>query len=108
MSDAPAPRLTVLSVVRAVADEWRIGEREILSERRGRQVAEARHVAIWLARDLLPHSLPRIGRAMRRDHSTVLYALGKVDRLLGADTALAARVAAVRQRIAEAHGGRTA
>ena len=41
--------------------------------------AEARQVAMYLIRKLTNLSLPDIGKEFARDHSTVLYAIRKVE-----------------------------
>lgn len=45
---------------------------------RHRSVAEARQIAIWLLRRR-GYSLPQIGAAMARDHTTVLHAIRKIE-----------------------------
>jgi chromosomal replication initiator protein len=44
--------------------------------------AEARQVAMYLIRNLVKLSLPDIGKEFARDHSTVLYAIRKVEQQL--------------------------
>ena len=41
--------------------------------------AEARQIAMYLVRKLTNLSLPDIGREFAKDHSTVLYAIRKVE-----------------------------
>jgi chromosomal replication initiator protein len=58
---------------------------DLRSRRRGATLAKARHVAIWLARHATPCSLPQIGRAFDRDHTSVAHAIARVDRLMAED-----------------------
>jgi len=47
----------------------------MFSQKRTRDIARPRQVAMWLARELTPHSLPEIGDAFGgRDHTTVMHA----------------------------------
>ena len=55
---------------------------ELLSPSRSARVTRARHLAMYLARDLSGQSLAQIARAFRRDHSTVLHAVRRVDNQL--------------------------
>lgn len=45
---------------------------------RARAVARPRQIAMFLAREITDHSLPRIGRHFGRDHTTVLHAVRKI------------------------------
>ena len=62
---------------------------DILSARQGPRsnspLLRARHIAMFVARHLTPQSLPAIGRAFDRDHTTVLHAVRKVDQLVYRD-----------------------
>ena len=52
---------------------------EVLSMKRDRALVHARHVAMYLCRELTDLSLPRIGQRFGgRDHSTVMHATSKI------------------------------
>ena len=54
---------------------------KILSPTRTAQVARARQLAMYLTRELTDLSLPAIAKAFnRRDHTTVIHAIRKVER----------------------------
>lgn len=56
---------------------------EILSLKRDRPLVEARHIAMYLCRELTDLSLPRIGQRFGgRDHSTVMHATSKIRTLM--------------------------
>jgi chromosomal replication initiation ATPase DnaA len=95
-SDGAFPRTTqgqVRQIIEAVAAEWRVTVDDILSDRRQQPIAQARQVAMWLARHCTLLSAPVIGRAFRRDHTTVLHGVEVVELRLGTDGELAARLA---------------
>ncbi|MBW6399532.1 hypothetical protein KPL78_19050 [Roseomonas sp. HJA6] len=85
----------VRQVLSLVAAEWDVDADLILSERRAAWIVEPRQVAMWIAAKHLRHSLPRIGSALRRDHTTVLHGIGVVSARLARDPDFAARVARV-------------
>lgn len=47
----------------------------LLSKQRSQTIARIRQLAISVVHELTPLSLPEIGRAFGRDHSTVWYAI---------------------------------
>jgi len=56
------------------------------SARRARAVARPRQVAMYLAKQLTPRSLPEIGRKFGgRDHTTVIHAVRKIEELSAYD-----------------------
>ena len=68
-------------VQEAVAARLELSVDAILSPRRTAGVARARQLAMYLTRELTDLSLPAIAEAFnRRDHTTVLHAIRKVER----------------------------
>jgi chromosomal replication initiator protein len=68
-------QITLEVIQKIVADYYKIKVADMYSQKRTRAIARPRQVAMWLARDLTPHSLPEIGDAFGgRDHTTVLHA----------------------------------
>lgn len=57
----------------------------LYSKRRDRHLVRTRQYACWLAHREHGYSLPLIGRRLSRDHSTVLYGVRVVDRLIADD-----------------------
>jgi hypothetical protein len=68
-------------VLREIAEEHGITCAEIVGDRRIRAVVEARQAVMRALADRLPDwSIARIGRFLRRDHTTVLHALKTADK----------------------------
>lgn len=88
-------------IIARTAEAFGVAVADLTSERRGRSVVLARHIAMTLARQLTPASYPRIARAFRRDHTTVMAAEARTRARLAADPALAARVAGLRAALEE-------
>ena len=57
-----------------VAEQRRISVAELISEKAYKYLVDARWEAIRRMRDELGYSFPQIGRLLRRDHSTIIYA----------------------------------
>ena len=52
------------------------------SSDRSHTVVEARQIAMYLCRELTDLSLPKIGQAFGRDHTTVMHANKKITALM--------------------------
>lgn len=74
---------TVRTIQERVAKAFGVGMDELLGRSKYAPYVFARQVAMWLARHERPDlSLPLIGRLFAsRDHTTVLHAVRKIDRL---------------------------
>lgn len=72
-------RLTVRHLVVIAADILGVSYAELCSDRRMKPLPDHRHCIAWCARDLTPRSLPAIGKVMRRDHTTILHGIRRVD-----------------------------
>jgi len=75
-------KLTIDEIQRAVADYFNLRLAEMLSERRARNIARPRQIAMYLSKQLTSRSLPEIGRRFGgRDHTTVMHAVRKIEEL---------------------------
>ena len=76
----PRPKVEVGRIQQAVADQLGVSREAMLSPNRTAPVARARQIAMYLSRQLTDLSLPAIARAFnRRDHTTVLHAVRRVE-----------------------------
>jgi chromosomal replication initiation ATPase DnaA len=80
---AVPPRLSEIIV--ATAARFDLAVDDLTGRRRDRAACMARQCAMLLARDLTHCSLPQIGRAFGRDHTTVIYSLSEAQKRLGRD-----------------------
>jgi chromosomal replication initiator protein len=87
MFRASQRRITIDEIQKRVSEHFRIRQAEMVSARRAREVARPRQIAMYLAKQLTPRSLPEIGRRFGgRDHTTVIHAVRQIERLRGLDT----------------------
>jgi chromosomal replication initiator protein len=81
-------RITIDEIQKKVAEHFNIRLADMHSARRARAVARPRQVAMYLAKQLTPRSLPEIGRKFGgRDHTTVIHAVKKIEELSAYDPA---------------------
>ena len=71
--------ISIADIERVVADRYRLKGALLRSKKRNKEIAHARHVAMYLARTLTNASLPQIGKNFGdRDHTSVLHACNKI------------------------------
>jgi chromosomal replication initiator protein len=83
------PSLSIEAIQREVASYFGVKLHDLKGPKRHRAVAHPRMVAMYLARRLTSMSYPEIGsRFGGKDHSTVISAVRKIERLCATDPAL--------------------
>ncbi|NQT35581.1 chromosomal replication initiator protein DnaA [bacterium] len=83
-----------------VAREFDIPSDLLRSKTRKREIAQARHIAMFLATELTPLTLKAIGLHFGgRDHSTVVHARKAIIRLTKADSSLSKLIKDIRRRL---------
>jgi chromosomal replication initiator protein len=93
-------RVTIEEIQKRVAEHYNIKVSDMHSARRARAVARPRQVAMYLAKQLTPRSLPEIGRKFGgRDHTTVMHAVRKVEELRASDASFAEDVELLRRML---------
>ncbi len=73
-------------VLKVVTAQFNVRIADLQSKRRTNAIVQPRQVAMYLARRITRHSLEEIGRFFGgRDHSTVLYAVEKIESMMRSD-----------------------
>lgn len=97
---ADRPRLLIAHIQAVVAAYYQIPVAEMYSARRDWEVSHPRQVAMYLARELTPRSLPDIARRFgNRDHTTVMWGLKAVQKRIDHDREVAADIEVLRERL---------
>ena len=82
----PVP-VTVERIINEVARTFNVSPEDIRSSKRTAQISKARQVAIYVVRDITGLPMKAIGNEFgTRDHSTVVYAIQKVESLMEKDS----------------------
>lgn len=96
MFRASRRRVTIDEIQRRVSEHFKIRQAEMVSARRARAVARPRQIAMYLAKQLTPRSLPEIGRRFGgRDHTTVIHAVKQIEKLRAIDNEIDSDVRAL-------------
>lgn len=79
-------RLSPDHIINAVSELFRIDTHEITGKKRRQDIVQARHIAMYLCRELLGAQFGHIGACFSdRDHSSVLYSVNKISSMIKSD-----------------------
>jgi chromosomal replication initiator protein len=95
--------VSVAVIQQVVAQHFQITVDDLNAKRRTSELAFARHVAMYLCRELAKSSFPEIARKFGgRDHATVIHACRKISRCIKEDPRVSAVVSEIAQRLGAA------
>jgi len=95
------PRLTIDHIKDEVATHYNLAERDLESSSRKKEISQARHVAIFLSRELTDHSFPAIAKQFgNRDHTTIMHSYMKVKTQLEETPLLQSEIGELRESLA--------
>ncbi len=77
--------VTVDKIFAAVYKKYNIKREDIVSGKRTKDIANARHITVYIIRSATDMSLPNIGKIIARDHSTVMSSLDTVEKRMASD-----------------------
>jgi len=94
----PSPQ----AVLQAIAQYFDLPTEALTGKSRAKEIAEARHIAMYLLREDAHQRVTEIGTLLGdRDHSTVIYGLRKIDNVLTTDPQFTRQIADIRTLLAD-------
>ncbi len=78
IADASTMYITAAIIMAVIAEYFDTTIEELRGPGKTRSLAQSRQIAMYLCRELTDLSLPKIGQAFGRDHTTVMYAERKI------------------------------
>jgi chromosomal replication initiator protein len=78
IADAGTMQISAATIMAATAEYFDTTVEELRGPGKTRALAQSRQIAMYLCRELTDLSLPKIGQAFGRDHTTVMYAQKKI------------------------------
>lgn len=88
LSTLPQRNITIGVIIDEVEKYYNLPKGSLVTKRRSNDIAYPRHIAMYIAREVLNESYPRIGDEFNRDHTTVMTAVKKIKATLSGDTEL--------------------
>ena len=100
ISSTQTRSITIDLIQDVVANYYNLSVQELKSQRRTRNVAYPRQIAMYLSRKLTDMSLPKIGDEFGgRDHTTVIHAYEKISAALKSDDSLASAIRIITKKV---------
>ncbi|MEM1441327.1 MAG: helix-turn-helix domain-containing protein, partial [Verrucomicrobiota bacterium] len=98
-STVSSVQIGVEEIKQVVAEHYDIEVEVLTGKGRTKRVAEARHVAMFLIREMTDLSLTDVGASFGRDHGTVIHAVKKIKAGLETSTSIKGTVELIRRRL---------
>ena len=86
LGGAEPVNVTIDKIFSAVFNKYGISREDIVGTKRNKEIAIARHISIYLVRQITEISLPNIGKIFNRDHATILASIRAVEKKLNTET----------------------
>ncbi len=99
LGDAEPLEVTIDKIFAVMYQKYGIAKDELTGQKRNREIVQARHVAIFLIREVTEISLKRVGKIFGRDHTTAMASIDIVKKRLIADPIFAADYEAMKKEI---------
>jgi chromosomal replication initiator protein len=78
--------ISVETIIKETCGYYHLQKSDLLGTNRKQDITHARHVAMYLCQEMTDSSYPAIGKAFGgKDHTTVLHAVNKIKKRMGAD-----------------------
>ena len=94
--------IDILSIQKGVAAHFQIKMSELMGNIRQKKFVQARHIAMYLAKEMLNLQIIDISESFgKKDHTTALHAISKIKELIEKDNELKRNINAIRKKIDE-------
>jgi chromosomal replication initiator protein len=98
--EAQGPQITIATIMGQTASYFGLSIEDLCGQSRSRVLVTARHIAMYLCRELTDLSLPKIGQQFGgRDHTTVINADRKIRSLMAERRSIYTQVTELTNRI---------
>ncbi len=88
LGGAEPTSVTVEKIFSSVYQKYGVKKEDLISAKRNKEIAYARHITAYIIREVTEMSLPNIAKIFNRDHSTIISSIETIERKLITDAAL--------------------
>jgi chromosomal replication initiator protein len=87
LGDEEPIAVTIDKIFAAVEKRYGVSQAELKSKSRVKDIAQARHVTIYLIRAITEMSFPNIGKMFGRDHTTIMASADSIEKKIASNGA---------------------
>jgi len=99
LDGAEPVNVTVDKIFAAIYGHYGVSREEIVGPKRNKDIANARHVTVYLIRQITEMSLQNIAKIFDRDHATIMSSLRAVEKRLNTEAGFPAELADIKKEI---------
>ena len=99
LGDEEPISVTIDKVFAAVFRKFDISREEIVGKKRTKEIMRARHIAVYLMREITEMSLLNIGKLFERDHATIMASINVVKKKMNTDPLYLADIESLKKDI---------
>lgn len=102
LQQAPRDKISVEQILKSVATAFGVRVSDLRSSTREKNMVLPRHVAMYLAKEMVNESLTMLGASFGKTHSTILHACKNIEKKVATDGILRGQIGKIRHNIAAA------
>jgi chromosomal replication initiator protein len=102
LSSYDLPRATGLTfekVLNKISEFYGLNKEDILNQKRDRELVHPRQVMMYILRHELNYSYPKIGKELKRDHTTVIHGCEKIEKAIVQNDGLKQEISLIKNRL---------
>ncbi len=92
-------QVIVDKIFSAVYNKYGVSKEELLSQKRNKEIAFARHISIYLIRQISEMSFPGIAKIFNRDHATIMASFSQITKKINTDAAFSVEISELKKEI---------
>ena len=89
--------VTISDIIKVTASYFNISVSDIMGSARGQKIAKARHIAIYLSRELTNSSFMNIADKFGKKHTTIMFAHEKIQKDINTDKDISIAIREIKQ-----------
>jgi len=100
INNSRTKNISIEKIVKVVAGFFSIDKKELLGKRRYKELVYPRQIIMYLLRQELNYSFPRIGKELGgKDHTTIMHGVEKINKMIKKDNQLQNEISLIKEKL---------
>ncbi len=91
--------ISIKKIQKIVADYYGVKTSMLSQANRQKDIAKARQIAMYLAKETTTESLPKIGKSFNKNHATVIYSVKSIQKKISEDSAFSKEIKSIEEKL---------